>query len=305
MKRLYPLFALLFAVFVWGISFINTKFLLQELPPVTIALFRQAPALITLLILMKASGENFRLSKRDWALFPVATLFGIVLYAMFENIGLQYTSASTAAMLVAAIPVFVLVIESITDRRRLSLQSLGFIVASIIGVYFVLFENGLPDFSTSSFKGNLFVFLAMLAWIVYTFLNKRLGDRHSSLKMTTMQTFFAIPMFLVFSIGEMPQWHVPSAMGMLHFAFLGIFCSALAYMFYFIAIQKMGPVIPSAFLNLLPLVTILFSAFTLHERLTWLQWVGAALIIVSLMAMSIARNRESAARRAEAESEAA
>lgn len=295
MKRLYPLMALLFSIVVWGISFINTKVLLQEMSPVTIALFRQLPALVTLLVLMRVNGESFRLSRRDWMLFPVATLFGIVLYMVFENSGLQYTSASTASMLVAAIPVLVLLIESFTDRRPLKAQSLGFILASVVGVYFVLFETGVPDLSTSSFKGNLYVFLAMLSWIVYTFLNKRLGARHSSLKMTTMQTLFAVPMFFAFAVPAIPGWRIPSGGAMLHLLFLGIFCSALAYMFYFIAIQKMGPVIPSAFLNLLPLVTILTSGFVLHERLTALQWFGAALIIASLMALSFSRSREAAA----------
>ena len=44
--------ASLIAIFVWGISFVSTKVVLRELPPVTIAFFRQFIALVPLLILM-------------------------------------------------------------------------------------------------------------------------------------------------------------------------------------------------------------------------------------------------------------
>lgn len=291
MKKALPILALLFSVVVWGISFISTKILLLELPPVTIALFRQVPALLSLLVLLRLRNESLKLTKRDLFLFPLATLFGIVLYASFENIGLQFTSASTAAMLVATIPIFVLLSESVLAKQRMSLQSMAFILASVIGVYFVLFEDGVPDFSTSSFLGNAFVFAAMVAWIVYTFMNKRIVERHSSLKMTTLQTLFSIPLFLPLTISEMKMWRFPSIEGVFHFIFLGVCCSALAYVFYFFAIKKLGPVIPSAFLNLLPLITIIFGAITLHERITWLQGGGAVLIIGSLTALTFSRRK--------------
>jgi drug/metabolite transporter (DMT)-like permease len=291
MKKALPILALLFSVTVWGISFISTKILLLELPPVTIALCRQIPALLSLLVLLRLRKESLKLTRKDMLLFPLASLFGIVLYATFENIGLQFTSASTAAMLVATIPVFVLLSESVLAKQRMSLQSMAFILASVIGVYFVLFEDGVPDFSTSSFLGNAFVFAAMVAWIVYTFMNKRIVERHSSLKMTTLQTMFSIPIFLPLTIPEMKNWQVPSFEGILHLLFLGVCCSALAYVFYFFAIKKLGPVIPSAFLNLLPLITIVFGAMTLNESITWLQGAGAVLIIGSLTALTFSRRK--------------
>ncbi len=53
-----PLFAVLFSVFVWGVSFVSTKVVLTELPPVSIAFFRQIVALVPLLVLMRLTGES-------------------------------------------------------------------------------------------------------------------------------------------------------------------------------------------------------------------------------------------------------
>ncbi len=282
-----PLLAVLFAVFVWGVSFVSTKVVLTELPPVSIAFFRQIVALVPLLVLTRVTGESLRVPKREILTFFVATLFGIVLYFVFENNGLQFTTASNASMLVAAIPVFALLTESIAERRRLPFLTLALVLVSIGGVYLVLFERGLPDLSSKTFLGNMLVFCAMVSWIIYTFMSRRLGKKYNSLKMTTVQSFCSLPLYLPFLAGEVGAWHVPSTTALLHLAFLGVFCSAGAYVAYLYGLQKLGPILPSAFLNLIPVVTILTGMVLLHEMPSWSQLIGASLIIGSLTVLTV------------------
>lgn len=284
--------AVLLAVFFWGISFVSTKTVLLELPPVSIAFLRQFVALIPLLLLMLIQKEDFKLKKGEIFTFILATLFGIVLYFVFENKGLTLTSASNASMLVAAIPVFALVAESIAKGTRLEMASLLCIIASIFGVYFVIFEGGVPDFSSDSFFGSLLVLGAMISWIIYTFLSKKLGERYSSLKMTTIQTIISIPLFVPFIIGETSLWKMPSLLSLLNLAFLGIFCSALAYVFFLYGIKTLGPVLPSALLNLIPVVTILTGSLFLNEIPSFYQIIGAILIIGSLSFLSYMKTKK-------------
>lgn len=284
--------AVLLSVLFWGISFVSTKVILNDLPPVSIAFFRQFVALVPLIVLMILNKESFRLKKGELFTFIIATLFGIVLYFFFENRGLTMTTASNASMLVAAIPVFALVVESVTKRKRMELASLLCIIASILGVYFVIFEGGLPDFSSKSFIGNLLVLGAMISWIVYTFLSKSLGEKYSSLKMTTIQTIFSIPLFTPLIIGEIPLWKMPSPASIGNLIFLGVFCSALAYVFYLFGLKALGPVLPSALLNLIPVVTILTGSIFLSEKMSFLQMIGSVLIIGSLTFLSIIRTKK-------------
>lgn len=279
--------AVIFSVIVWGISFVSTKVVLAELPPVTIAFLRQFVALVPLLILNFIKKESLRIDKKEIMPFIFATFFGIVLYFVFENSGLTMTSASNASMLVSAIPIFVLLAESIVLKEKLALSSLICIIASIFGVYFVVFEDGLPDFSSKSFLGNLLVFGAMVSWIIYTFISNKLGKRYSSLKMTTIQTLTSIPLFLPFVFSEFKAWRMPSQLSIFNLLFLGIFCSALAYVFYLYGIKTLGPVLPSALLNLIPVVTIFTGMIFLDEKLSVYQLIGTALIISSLTFLSI------------------
>jgi drug/metabolite transporter (DMT)-like permease len=56
-------------------------------------------------------------------------------------------------------------------------------------------------------------------------------------------------------------------------------------------LQKLGPILPSAFLNLLPVVTILTGMVMLAEVPSWSQVAGASLIIGSLTALTVKGRR--------------
>ncbi len=281
-SRLLAILAVLFSVVVWGISFVSTKVILLELPPISIAYFRQIIAIFPLLLMMKRNDERMKIERKDILLFFIVSLFGIVLYFVFENSGLQYTTANNASMLVAAIPVFALLIDSFISKKKLHLLTFVLVLLSMGGVYLVLFDDGMPDFSSKTFLGNMLVFAAMLTWIAYTFLSRRLGLKYSSLKLTTILTSCSLLLYIPFVIHEVPLWKIPSTSALLHLLFLGILCSAAAFMAYLYGLQVLGPVIPSAFLNLIPVVTIITSAIILFETPTWVQVIGTVLIIGSL-----------------------
>jgi len=277
----------LIAVFVWGISFVSTKIILRELPPVTIAFFRQFIALIPLVTLMFLKKENFRINKKELVLFALASLFGIVLYFFFENGGLTLISASNASLLVAAVPVFVLVIDAIRGRKKINIPSMICIITSIVGVYLITFEGKAPDFRSGSFLGTLLVLASMFSWIIYTFLSDKLGEKYSSLKMTTLQTALSIPLFIPFVSGEFVKWKMPSVTAALNLVFLGVFCSALAYLFFLVGLKNHGPVLVSALLNLIPAITIIAEALMLREMISGFQAIGAVLILGSISYLSI------------------
>ncbi|NLM75788.1 MAG: DMT family transporter [Clostridiaceae bacterium] len=286
-KSFLGLSSALFAIFVWGISFVSTKIILRELPPVTIAFFRQFIALIPLIILMIFKKENFRIKKGELMLFSLSSLFGIVLYFFFENRGLTLISASNASLLVAAVPIFVLIIDAISGRKKINIPSLLCIITSVVGVYFITFEGKVPDFRSGSFLGTLLVLASMISWIIYTFLSSNLGKKYSSLKMTTIQTALSIPLFIPFVSVEFDKWIMPSAVSLLNLIFLGVFCSALAYVFFLFGLKNHGPVLVSALLNLIPVITIIAEAIMLKEMISVYQAAGAALILGSISYLSL------------------
>lgn len=269
-------------VLFWGISFISTKVVLKEIPPNSIAFFRQIIALVPLLSWCLFSKISLRIKLQDLALLAGSCFFGIVLYFVFENNGLQFTTASSASMIVAAVPVFTLISESLIYKMKISLNMIICIILSIIGVYLVISVNGKLDFSSSTFWGNILILGAMVSWVIYTILSRNLSSKYSSLVITTYQTAISIFLFIPFVIPEMADWKQVTFVPLVNLIYLGVFCSAVSYLSYLYAIKKLGSTVSSMFLNLIPVISVVAGFIVLGERLMVIQYLGMALIMLSI-----------------------
>ena len=285
-NRYLNLIFVLFPVVFWGVSFISTKVVLQEIPPVSIAFFRQLIALLPLVLWGIATRSSFRIALKDLLLLAGSSFFGIVLYFVFENNGLRYTTASSASMIVAAVPVFTLLTELFFFKLKTNLKVIACIIASIIGVYLVISVNGKLDFSSAAFKGNMLVMGAMASWVIYTVMSRKLGSRYSSFIITLYQIILSIVLFLPFLLPEFGNWKPISTIALLNLIYLGVFCSAISYFMFLYAIKKLGPTVSSAFLNLIPVISVLAGYLILNEKLLPIQYGGMLIIMASLFILN-------------------
>jgi drug/metabolite transporter (DMT)-like permease len=256
------------------------------MPPVSIAFFRQLIALLPLILWGIATRSPFRIALKDLLLLAGSSFFGIVLYFVFENNGLRYTTASSASMIVAAVPVFTLLVELIFFKLKTNLKVIACIIASIAGVYLVISVNGKLDFSSAAFKGNMLVMGAMASWVIYTVMSRKLGNRYSSFAITLYQTALSSLLFLPFLLQEFGSWKPVSTIALLNLIYLGVFCSAISYFMFLYAIKKLGPTVSSVFLNLIPVVSVLAGYLILDEKLLLIQYGGMLIIMISLILLN-------------------
>jgi drug/metabolite transporter (DMT)-like permease len=291
-EYLIAIIFIILTVIFWGYSFISTKIVLKDIPPVSIAFFRQIIASAVLLIWLLSSKASLKISLKHLWLIALSGFFGIVLYFVFENTALSYTTASNASMIVAAVPVFTLITEMLFFKLKLNLKIIICILLSITGVYLVITVNGKLDFSSDTFFGNILMIGAMVAWVVYTIINKSLSDKYSSIIITAYQSMTSILLFIPFVAHEVHSWHKISISVFLNLLYLGVFCSALAYFLYIYATKRLGATVSSAFLNLIPVVSVVCGYLILDERLYLIQIVGMILIIISLFQLSKKQDRQ-------------
>jgi drug/metabolite transporter (DMT)-like permease len=167
-------------------------------------------------------------------------------------------------------------------KLKINLKMLVCIILSIVGVYLVISVNGKMDFSSSMLRGNMLVMGAMVVWVIYTLLNKQLDEAYSSVVLITFQSLSSIVLFVPFVLREVRLWKPLSPVPLFNLIYLGVFCSAFAYFFYIYAAKRLGPTISSAFLNLIPIVSVICGYLILGEKLMPVQIVGMALVMVSL-----------------------
>lgn len=273
---------LVMTVIFWGYSFISTKIVLTEEPPVSIAFFRQIIAAVVLIPWVMTTQSHIRVSLKDLGLIIASGLFGIVLYFICENNGLRYTTAANASMIVAAVPIFTLFTESLFFKMKITPRMVICLLLSVFGVYLIISGNGRLDFSSAAFRGNLLVIGAMVCWVVYTIINKGLSSRYSSLQLITDQSIASVFLFIPFILPEVHRWQRLTLGPFFNLLYLGVFCSALGYFFYVYAVKRLGATVSSAFLNLIPVVTVISGFFVLGEEPVWLEILGMLVILASL-----------------------
>jgi drug/metabolite transporter (DMT)-like permease len=270
-------------VLFWGLSFVSSKAVLNSgVPPMTMVAIRFVIASIVLNLLVRKFDPKARLGKKDILPLALSGLFGLTIYFFFEARGIKLTSASHASLIIASIPVFTVIAEAVFYRTRISWLAAAGIALSVAGVAFLVWRPG-ERLASGSLVGDLFMLGACLSWVVYILLSKNLHKRMSEIAITAYQSVFGTIFMLPLALLERSQWVPITLAAGLNLAYLALFCSALSNFLYVYALSRLGPIVISPYVNLIPVVSVLGGVLILGERLAWGQVVGGVLIIAGVL----------------------
>lgn len=279
--------AMIATVFFWGISFISTKIVLRELPPSTIALIRFAIASFVLAILLQKLEPGFKITRREMPRFMLSGLFGITLYFFFENTGISLTTAVNASLIVTFVPLITILLDVLFYHSRITPLKVAGATIALIGTYLSVTANGQISFSSSHFKGNLYMVGAMFVWAFYTLINKSLHGKYSGLSMTTYQALFGTAFLVPLALLEIKRWQLISATSFFHIIFLALCCSVAGYLFYNYALKHLDVTVTTIYLNLVPVVGVAGGFILLSETVLPIQLIGGLITLVALVIVNL------------------
>lgn len=280
-SRLMGLLAILCTTVLWGLSFVSIKVTVAVIPPMTLAFLRFLIASVILLFLLKRMEPDTKLARADMPLMALSGLLGITAFNNFQNIGIKMTTASSASMIIAAIPMFTVVGEFLIFKKRLSLLKIISVILSIGGVYCIVAFS--QQESTDGFLGNIFMVGAAVAWVAYTLITRPLSMRYSQLAVVTYQIILGTLALIPFTFFESWEWQSADCFIILHYLiYLGFFCSALANYLYVYAMGVLGVSSVSFFINLIPVISVIGAFTILQEPVSKLQMFGGAIILFSV-----------------------
>src|SRR3972149_4163366 len=152
----------LFAVTVWGASFIATKVALREVSPVTVVRLRFAIGVAIL------GGAVFFRSQFSWprwkelAYFALLGFVGITFHQWLQSTGLLTAQASTTAWIVATTPVFMALLGFLVLKEHLGWVKAGGIALAALGVLLVVSKGEWSALLTGQF-GTVGDFLILVS----------------------------------------------------------------------------------------------------------------------------------------------
>lgn len=271
----------------WGTSFLSSKVLMVNggFTPVEVFIYRFTFAYVLLLLFTykKILANN----SRDEFLFLICGLCAGSIYFVTENYALKYTSTGNVSLLVSIAPIFTTALMAVLYRV---IPKPNVVIGSLVafaGVACIIFSSG-EGFEINP-KGDLIAICASMSWAIYTIVVKRLNPIYSSLFITRKLFFYgvitALPLLL---IQEQPlrlwllfDWQEPQYL--MNFLFLGLFCSAFAYLVWNEVMKILGAIKANNYLYVQPIVTMIAGYLILGEQILILGYLGCALIIGGIL----------------------
>lgn len=273
----------MFAVIVWGASFIATKVALRDISPITIVWLRFLMGVIILGIAVILRSQFALPDRKEWAYFALLGFLGITFHQWLQSNGLQTSEAGTTAWIVSTTPVFMALLGWFLLREHLGwMKSLGIFLA-FIGVLVVVSKGNLLSISIGKFgaPGDILILISAVNWAVFSALSRRgLRSHPASLMMFYVMSFgwlFTSVLFLsTKGPGEIRDLTPSGWTGVI---FLGIFCSGLAYIAWYDALKALTTAQTGVFLYIEPLVAVVVAFMILGEPILLASLLGGAIIL--------------------------
>ena len=272
-------------ILVWGISFLNTRVLLDAgLTPTEIFVARFTIAYLSLLAVCRFK-VRFT-GWRDELMFVVCGVAGGSAYFIAENTALEYTLISDVAVLVSTAPLTTALMGAIfyRDERITWMTCLGMVIA-FIGSVMLAMKNGLVW--GDSIVGDLLALLAAFVWAFYSMALKRLNRTYTTLFITRKLFFYgvlsALPLLLMESsrVDWATTLRKPEVWGNL--LYLGLICSMAAYFIWGITVKRIGAVRASNYFYLSPIISMISAAIWFGERTNAIAYAGCVLILAGVI----------------------
>ena len=264
---------------IWGISYVFTKVAVENIPPMTLAMFRFSLAIIVLLPFARQS--KIKLSGKAHLYSALAGLFGITSYFFFENTALKYTSPSDASLIVSSAPLLTILLYDLRRRRFELAEYLGAILA-FSGIAVLIYGGQFSRYS--SVTGNLLAFGAAASWTAYTVFFERIAGSALKGVVETMAwgLAFIFPLSLIEILRSSVFLSVPFA-AITGIVYLGIFASALGYFLWGRGIELWGGKASTLWIYTIPIFAALSDVLILKNTPSLFFYFGAAFVACGML----------------------
>ncbi len=278
--------AAILAIVLWGFSFVWTNILLNNNVPVFTFLFiRLAIAGLLLLVVSKAIGKLQKIDKKDYKWLFLMALSEPFIYFIGESYGMLATNSATiAAVIIATIPIFCLILERVAWGIKFNFNKVLGILLTIPGILMVVFQDG--SISVDHAYGIALLFLAVFAATAFGFFVKKLSGKYNTFTITTYQFVIGaalfFPFFLLFGLdGLTPQFFTYKILSPL--ITLAVLCSCVAFLCWVTVIGRLGIARANIFSALIPSVSAV-GAFALgQESMPLIRIIGIAVVIAGVI----------------------
>lgn len=292
------------AVLIFGLNYPVLKYAVEGVHPFEVNGVRFLLAGLFLALLHRfTTGRGLRDLVASFRSRPLNIMgLGLLGYTLSPTLlvfGLQYTSAGSAALILASSPVWTAMTTRVCSQERIRLSNWFWLLVTVAGAALVSLEQFLiGPTGPHMWFGNLLTLLDAMCWGAFVGLQKQVTDHITPLELTFWGLTVSVPVLLVLNgfFGSAPgaaltSWTILGAL-----VFAGVFSMGIGMVWWNNAVKDLGANSVAVYGNLIPLVALLFGFLLLGEALTTPKLAGAVLVLVGIYFLRRSRIRRTPGR---------
>lgn len=278
------MFYIIIALLIWASSFTAGKYAYTMFDPAMAIQLRFFIASLIVLPLFLKSYPNtpkpFR--QKLWGIAFLMFPIGILMQFM----GLSYTSASSAVVVIGTEPILVLIMGFLLFKQKVALYDWGLSLIALLGI--LLLVLGSNDDGSVNLFGLFLVFVAGAGFALSIHSSKSLMAQMDNKVYTSALLVKGAVLSLPISLFLIKDWSIHfNWAGFLSVIYLGVCCSWLAYKLWNIGLNKTPAHISGMLIALEPVFGVLIAMMVLGERMSILTAIGSILVIGSAILSTI------------------
>lgn len=279
--------ASLFAIILWGMSYIWTDQLIALNIPIFYFVFvRIFMAGIILFLFNTAYGRIKRMQRRDIPKFLLLAFFEPFIYFICETYGLKLTGSPTiSAMVIATIPIFSIGAGMLFFKEKINGVNIFGITLSLVGIVMVAMSKG--SLGEHFVWGIILLLIAVISEVGHASITKSLSGNYSSQIIVMYQfligSIYLFPLFIWKGIDgfDIKTYFSPEVWYPI--TCLAILCSSLAFSLWVSTIKNLGVAKSSIFSALIPVAAAIIAWLIGHELLNSRQWIGIGISTIGVI----------------------
>lgn len=279
-SRLLVYLVSVFAIILWGISYIWTDMLINlDIPVFYFVFVRIFLAGIILFLLNATRGRITKIHRKDLPKFLLLAFFEPFIYFLCESYGLKETGSPTlSAMIIATIPIFSIGAGLIFFKEKINIVNVIGILLCVGGICLVVMSR--DTIGENFIVGIILLLIAVISEVGHASITKSLSFNYSS-QIIVMYQFLigSVYLFPLFVLKGLDNFSMDYLSGdVLYPIFcLAFLCSSMAFSLWVSTIKSLGVAKSSIFSALIPVVAAIVAWILGQESLNLRQVAGILL----------------------------
>ena len=251
---------------IWGVNFSVTKGAFDTFPPLAFTGVRFALASLFLVPLVLRLEGAEPVPRGALVRLVGLGVVGNTLYQLAWISGLERTTASNSALILASMPTIVAVMAVVLGLEPFRPRVIGGVLVASLGVVLVVAARG-TGFDEATMTGDLLSLAAVVCWAGYTLGLRSLPRDISPLRVTMVTTVAGAPALLLAGLPSIARmdWSAVGWEGWAALAYSTVLSLLVAYVIWNRSVKVVGPSRTVIYMCLTPLVAVIAAAVLLID----------------------------------------